>query len=83
MLKAGTYDECLDIDTEDAWKAARDLAHLDGVFIGTSSAAALLAATQVAERPENAGKNIVVIMPDNGYKYLSTGMYAGGEDGAN
>jgi cysteine synthase A len=75
LLKEGIYDECIDVVTEDAWKVARELARVDGLFIGTSSAAATLVATRVAERPENAEKNIVVIMPDNGFKYFSTKMY--------
>lgn len=76
FLKEGSYDECIDIKTEDAYEVARELATGEGLFIGTSSAAAALAATIVAKRPENKGKNIVVIMPDNGMKYLSTDMFS-------
>jgi cysteine synthase A len=69
------YDECIDIKGEDAYAVGRELARTDGVFLGQSAAAALLAATIVGMRSENAGKNIVVILADNGMKYLSTNMY--------
>lgn len=69
------YDECIDINGNDAYETGRELAGLDGVFLGQSAAAALTAAKQVALRPENKGKNIVVILADNGMKYLSTDMY--------
>ncbi|MCR5507780.1 MAG: PLP-dependent cysteine synthase family protein [Lachnospiraceae bacterium] len=71
------YDECIDVNGEDAYRAGRELALSDGVFLGQSAGAALYAATVVAGRPENEGKNIVVILPDNGMKYLSTNMYKG------
>ncbi len=69
------YDECFDINGEDAYATGRELAHTDGLFLGQSAAAALNAATIIARRPENAGKNIIVMMADNGMKYLSTDMY--------
>ncbi len=69
------YDECIDVKGEDAYKAGRELALSDGVFLGQSAGAALYAATIVAGRPENEGKNIVAILADNGMKYLSTNMY--------
>ena len=69
------YDECFDINGEDAYATGRELAHTDGLFLGQSAAAALNAATIIAKRPENAGKNIIVMMADNGMKYLSTDMY--------
>lgn len=69
------YDECIDVRGEDAYALGREIAQTDGVFLGQSSAAALYAATIVAARPENEGKNIVVILADNGMKYLSTNMY--------
>ncbi len=69
------YDECFDVDGEDAYATGRELARTDGVFLGQSAAAALYVARKVAERPENAGKNIVVMLADNGMKYLSTDMY--------
>lgn len=69
------FDEILDIKAEDAYQTARETAETDGLFLGTSAAAALTAAIEVAKRPEAEGKNIVVIYPDNGYKYLSTDLY--------
>ena len=60
---------------EDTYALGREIAQTDGVFLGQSAGAALHAATIVAQRPENAGKNIVVILADNGMKYLSTNMY--------
>lgn len=69
------YDECIDVKGEDAYALGREIAKTDGVFLGQSAAAALYAATIVAKRPENEGKNIVAILADNGMKYLSTNMY--------
>lgn len=69
------YDECLDVDGADAYATARELAQTDGIFLGASAAAAVYAAKVVAEREENQGKNIVIILPDDGMKYLSTKMY--------
>lgn len=69
------FDEIIDIRAEDAYETARELTRTDGLFLGTSAASAVTAAKQLAERPENAGKNIVVIFPDNGMKYLSTDLY--------
>ena len=61
--------------TEEAYETAHEVLRAEGLFLGTSAAAALHAAVQVGRRPENQGKNIVVIVPDNGMKYLSTPMY--------
>lgn len=69
------FDEVIDVKAEDAYKTAQETAKTDGLFLGTSAAAALTAAIEIAKRPEAAGKNIVVIYPDNGYKYLSTELY--------
>ena len=69
------YDECIDVKGEDAYALGREITKTDGVFLGQSAAAALYAATLVAARPENEGKNIVAILADNGMKYLSTNMY--------
>ncbi len=69
------FDEIIDIKAEDAYRTAQETAETDGLFLGTSAAAALTAAIQIAKRPEAEGKNIVVIYPDNGYKYLSTDLY--------
>ncbi|WP_291278535.1 PLP-dependent cysteine synthase family protein [Galactobacter sp.] len=69
------FDEIIDVRAEDAYETAQATAESDGLFLGTSAAAALTAAIEVAKRPEAAGKNIVVIYADNGFKYLSTGLY--------
>ncbi|MGN0165093.1 MAG: PLP-dependent cysteine synthase family protein [Lachnospiraceae bacterium] len=69
------YDEVLEVEALDAYKAAREVAKSDGILIGTSSGAALFAATELAERPENKGKKIVVIFPDTGLRYLSTNLF--------
>jgi len=69
------FDEIIDIKAEEAYETAQKTAKTDGLFLGTSAAAALTAAIQIAKRPEAAGKNIVVIYADNGYKYLSTDLY--------
>ncbi|MCM1171446.1 MAG: cysteine synthase family protein [Clostridium sp.] len=69
------YDEVINVNGEDAYAVAREAAQAEGVFLGASAAAALTAAKELAARPENEGKNIVVILADNGMKYLSTNMY--------
>lgn len=68
-------DEYIDIRTEEAYETAHEVLQAEGLFLGTSAAAALRAAVQVGRRPEYTGKNIAVIIPDNGMKYLSTPMY--------
>ena len=68
-------DEIIDVVAEDAYATAKELVRTDGIFLGQSASAALWAATEVAKRPENAGKNIVIIMADDGTKYLSTNTY--------
>ena len=69
------FDEVIDVTDEDAYDFARRIPKLEGFTIGISAGAALYAATQVAKRPENAGKNIVVILPDGGDHYLSGDLY--------
>lgn len=69
------YDECFDVVAEDAYETGRNLVGQEGFFVGQSAGAALWTATQIARRPEAAGKNIVVILADNAFKYLSTNMY--------
>lgn len=69
------YDEYIDVSGPQAYETARELARTEGLFLGTSAAAAVFVAEILAKRPENAGKNIVAIMPDNGFKYLSTQLY--------
>lgn len=75
LRRSFKYDEVVNVSGKDSYAVAREVAKSDGVFLGASAAAALTAAKQLALRPENAGKNIVVILPDNGMKYLSTKMY--------
>lgn len=69
------YDEFIEVEALDAYEAARQVARTDGILVGESSGAALYAAKTVALREENKGKNIVVIFPDTGLRYLSTGMF--------
>ena len=69
---ASVVDEVMDISSEDAYKTCRLLAKYEGLLVGVSSGAAAFAATVVAQREENKGKNIVVILPDGGERYLST-----------
>lgn len=70
-LDTDIYDEIIIITTDEAYSACKELAHSEGILVGVSSGAALHAAATVASRPENAGKNIVVLLPDGGEKYLS------------
>lgn len=74
-LNTSIYDEILTVTTAEAFEAAREVAKSDGILCGISSGAALAAATKVALRPEFAGKNIVVLLPDTGERYLSTALY--------
>lgn len=75
LLKRDLLDEILPVSNEDAFATARKLAAAEGLLCGISSGAALFAATQVAKREENAGKRIVVLLPDTGERYLSTGLF--------
>jgi cysteine synthase A len=75
-LNVKIYDEILTVTNEDAFATGREIAKKEGVLVGISSGAALWAATQVAQRPENEGKTIVVLLPDTGERYLSTAMFA-------
>jgi cysteine synthase A len=76
ILNTEVYDEIITVENEDAFAAGRDLARTEGLLCGISSGAALWAATQVAKRPENTGKNIVVVLPDTGERYLSTPLFS-------
>jgi cysteine synthase A len=75
-LDTSIYDEVIAVDHEDAFAVGRELARGDGLLVGISSGAAVWAATQLAKRPENAGKVIVALLPDTGERYLSTPMFA-------
>lgn len=68
-------DEVFDVENDDAIRTGRELAQKDGVLVGISSGAAAYAAAQIAKRPENKGKKIVVLLPDTGERYLSTVLY--------
>ncbi len=74
-LNTEIYDEIITIENEDAFTEGRAFARSEGVLVGISSGAALKAATILAKRPENAGKNIVVLLPDSGDRYLSTALF--------
>ena len=73
---ADFVDEVLDVDNDDAIRTGRELAKSEGLLVGISSGAAAFAAAEVARRPENADKTIVVLLPDTGERYLSTVLYA-------
>ncbi|HOV40833.1 MAG TPA: pyridoxal-phosphate dependent enzyme, partial [Oscillospiraceae bacterium] len=75
-LNTEIYDEIIKIANETAFEAGREVSKTDGVLVGISSGAALAAATELAKRPENAGKVIVAIFPDTGERYLSTALFA-------
>ncbi len=76
ILDTSVMDEIVTVTTDEAYTATRNLAQTEGVLVGISSGAALHAATEIAKRPENAGKIIVAILPDTGDRYLSTPMFA-------
>lgn len=74
-LDTKIYDEVIAVTNEDAFKTGRETARTEGILVGISSGAALWAALQVAKRPANQGKNIVVLLPDTGERYLSTALF--------
>lgn len=74
-LNTAIYDEIIRVGNEEAFQTGRELARSEGLLVGISSGAATFAALQIAQRPENKGKNIVVILPDTGERYLSTLLY--------
>jgi len=75
-LNTEIYDEVITVSNDDAFNVGREIARVEGLLVGISSGAALWAATQLALRPENKGKTIVVILPDTGERYLSTPMFS-------
>ena len=74
-LDASVYDDVISVDNDAPLEAARELGRLEGVLVGISAGAALWAATQLAQRPEWAGKTIVAIMPDGADRYYSTKLF--------
>ena len=76
ILNTSVYDEIITVQNEDAFAVGREIAKAEGLLVGISSGAALWAATELAKRPENAGKTIVVVLPDTGERYLSTALFA-------
>ena len=75
-LDTKIYDEIIDVENEDAFKTGKEIARGEGILVGISAGAAVYAAALLAKRPENKGKNIVVILPDTGDRYLSTPLFA-------
>ncbi len=75
MLQLNLVDEIVQVTDDDALKTARALAQKEGLLVGISAGAATWAALEVAKRPENKGKLIVVILPDTGERYLSTPLF--------
>lgn len=75
-LNTSIYDEVIKVKSEDAFAIGRDISKTEGLLVGISSGAALSAAMELANRPENAGKTIVVLLPDTGERYLSTALFA-------
>lgn len=75
VLNTEVYDEVIQVSNDDAFQTSKMLAKKEGLLVGISSGAAIYAATKLAKRSENKGKNIVVILPDTGERYLSTALY--------
>lgn len=75
VLNTGIYDEVIPVKNEDAFAAGKEIAVREGILVGISSGAAIVAAVELAKRPENAQKTIVVLLPDSGDRYLSTPMF--------
>ena len=76
MLDTGVYDEIIPVANEDAFAVGKQIGKAEGVLVGISSGAAAWAAIELAKRPENEGKTIVVLLPDTGDRYLSTPLFA-------
>ena len=77
LLDTNIYDEIIKVDAEDAFAIGKEIAKQEGILVGISSGAAMWAALEVAKRPENAGKTIVVLLPDSGDRYFSTPLFQG------
>ena len=75
VLNTSIYDEIITVSDEDAFEMGRMIGKKEGVLVGISSGAAAFAAVELAKLPENEGKNIVVLLPDTGDRYLSTEMF--------
>ena len=75
VLELEIVDEIITVENTDAFETSRKVAKTDGLLVGISSGAALYAAELLAKRPENKGKNIVVLLPDTGERYLSTELF--------
>ena len=76
VLDTGVYDEIIAVENDDAFKVGKAIGRSEGILVGISAGAAVWAAIQLAKRPENKGKNIVVLLPDTGDRYLSTPLFA-------
>lgn len=76
VVDLSIVDEIIPVGNDEAFETSRKIAKTDGVFVGISSGAALYAATELAKRPENAGKTVVVLLPDTGERYLSTSLFS-------
>jgi cysteine synthase len=75
IFNKSVVDEIFKVKNEDAFETARNLSKTEGLLVGISSGAAAYAATEIAKRPENKGKIIVVLLPDTGERYLSTALF--------
>ncbi len=75
VLNTDVYDEVIKVSNENAFQTSKEIGRREGLLIGISSGAAIYAATELAKRPENKGKTIVVLLPDTGERYLSTGLF--------
>ena len=76
VLNTKVYDEIIPVADNDAFATGKQIGHKEGVLVGISSGAAVFAAIELAKRPENEGKTIVVLLPDTGDRYLSTPLFA-------